>query len=219
MSYRMLIISGVVALGLLFAGGRAVAQHSHGGSDSQMSSDHDESEIGHSHEMAMIHGGQVTMTSHHHFEVLFTGKQMRVYVYDADQKPIADPKDVKASMTLMTNDKKSEHMDLHYVAPDPEKGRIQGHFYADRNMTGMKEGDMKAMFKMMGLEEDPIEFRTPVKIGSLVTYGCPMKDSAPAENPGMCPKCGMRMTKMENGRPMGNHMDHGHDGSGDGHGH
>lgn len=213
MSYRMSVASGIWALILLFASGQALAQHAHDGSH-QMGSGHAESEAGHSHEMAVVHGGQVIMTPQHHFEVLFTDDQSRVYVYDGKQNPITNPKDVTATMTLMMKDGKSETMNLDYTAPDPEKGRTQGYFYVDRDMTGVKDGEMKAVIKMAGLQKDPIEFRTAVTMGHLVSYACPMGDSDPAEDPGKCPGCGMQMKMTEHGEhmgeAMGEHMEHGH---------
>lgn len=203
MLHRISVVTGIAALSLLVGGGQALAQHAHDAGD-KAGATHEESEMGHSHEMAMLHGGEVTMTPHHHFEAVFTDEQARVYVYDGKQEPVADPKNAKATMTLMSKDGKPETMELHYMAPDPEKGRTQGYFYADHAMAA--SGEMKAMMKMMGLEKDPIEFRTTVKLGHLMSYMCPMKDSAAAEDPGKCPKCGMQMMPMESGEHMGGHM-------------
>ncbi len=214
MFHRAQIMTGMAMLGLVFAGGRAIAQHSHGGGHQMMGYGDEESKTGHSRRMAMVHGGQVTMTPHHHFEVLFTDKQARVYVYDAEQEPINDPKEVKADMTLMTKGGESETMHLQYVGPDPENGRTQGYFHADHEMASIEDGEMKGMFRMMGLEKDSIEFRTPVTMGRLMSYACPMKDSPPAEDPGRCPRCGMQMTTVQHGEHMSKAMDkdsdHGH---------
>jgi len=200
MSHRISVVAGIAAFSLLVAGGQALAQHSHD-EGKQGSAGHESSEPGHSHEMARLHGGEVTMTPHHHFEVVFTDGQARVYVYDGKQEPVAAPKNVTATMTLMAKAGKSETMELHYMAPDPKAGRTQGYFYADHEMAGGEE--TKAMVKMTGLEKDPVEFRTAVKIGHLMSYVCPMKDSAAAEDPGKCPKCGMEMMPMKSGEHMG----------------
>jgi len=208
MSHRTPVITGFAVLSVAFVGGQALAQHSHSDNQMMMGSRHGESEAGHSHHMAMVHGGEVTMTPHHHFEVLFTDKQARVYVYDDQQAPINDLSTVKTTMTLMAKDGKPETMTLQYMAPDPEKGRTQAYFYAEHDMSDVKDGAMKATVKLMGLEKEPVEFRTAVKMGQQMSYVCPMGDSAPAEDPGRCPMCGMDMTMMEHGSGMGSHMDH-----------
>lgn len=215
MSHRISITSGIAALGLVFAGGQATAQCTHGAGHPMTDANQEGSQTGHSHQMAMVHGGQVTMTPHHHFEVLFGDKQTRVYVYDDTQAPISDLEGVKGSMTLATKGGDSETVELHYLAPDPQKGQTQGYFYADHEMGAMPAAGMKATIKMTGLEQDPIEFRTPVTLSETLSYQCPMMDSAPAEDPGPCPKCGMQMTMMGHG----GHMDHGmSEGSGRMHG-
>jgi hypothetical protein len=217
MSYRIWTASGVAALSLLFAGGLALAQYTHNESHEIMSPSHHESEAGHSHEMSMIHGGEVTMTPHHHFEVLFTDKQARVYCYDDQQKPIDDLKDMTATMTWMMKDGTSMGpMNLRYMAPDPAKGRTQGYFYADRDTSKVKDGDAKAMFRMMGLEKDPIEFRTAVMTGEPASYVCTSGKGGPYEDPCNCPDGTMAVRMMGSGGPMmgehmGGHM-HGHMG-------
>lgn len=187
-----IVMTAIAMLSLALASGAALAQHSHD-KDHQMMGGQEEPENGHSHKMAMVHGGQVTMTPHHHFEVLFADSLARVYVYDGKQVPVDDPKNVKASMTLVVKGGEPETMDLQYIAPDPDKGRTQGYFYLHDRMADMKGHDMKAIVRLVGLEEDPIEFRTPVTMGEAVSYVCPMRDSDPAEDPGSCPKCGMQM--------------------------
>lgn len=43
---------------------------------------------GHSHAASEIHGGEVTMTWAHHFEIVWKADQVMVYLYDVDQKPL-----------------------------------------------------------------------------------------------------------------------------------
>lgn len=210
-------ITRMVALSLVFSGGGAFAQS--GGGHQTMKSGINEAETGHSHEMAAIHGGSVTMTPQHHFELLFTDDEARVYLYNSQQTPITDPKAAKTSMTLIRKDGQPEAMELSYVAPDPELGRTQGYFFAHRDMSGTKEGEMKATVKIVGLGKDPIEFRTPVLMGHRVSYACSMNDFGPVEDPGKCPKCGMMLTKVETEMPKGGAGDHEHGEEGTEHHH
>ncbi|MCA9756543.1 MAG: hypothetical protein KDA27_12130 [Candidatus Eisenbacteria bacterium] len=208
MLHRTSLIAGAAALGLLLSSGPLLAQHAHGHDQAEGTN---ETMAGHSHHMAMRHGGEVTMTPQHHFEVLFTDDGPCLYLYGADQQPILDPKSVKAQVTLMDKDGKSQMMDLHYRGPDSSKGRTQGYFYADHDMSHMNVENMKAMFRVMGLQKDPIEFRTPIEVGDEAMYVCPMGDSPPAEDPGRCPKCGMELKKADSGHHMdSDEHEHGH---------
>ncbi len=65
----------------------------------------EETAMGHSHEMAELHGGSVTMTPTHHFELLCTPKEARLYVYDGKQIPIPSLDGMKASMILAGKDR------------------------------------------------------------------------------------------------------------------
>jgi len=220
MHSRSSIITAVGVLITVFSFGQALAQHSHGEHKDHMAT---EMEQGHSHEMAMVHGGHVVMTPKHHFEVVFTSNEACVYLYDGKQMPMMDPKDIQVTMSLVTKEGKSEPIRLDYQAPDADQGRTQGYFRVLRPMD-MKEGAAKAMFRVVGLLDEPIEFRTAVTLGERMVYACPMGDSDPAEDPGKCPKCGMQMKMMSHGesmeKHMGEHMDHeahGHGDSSNGH--
>jgi len=181
---------------------------------------------GHSHEMAELHGGNVVMTEANHFETLFTPKEARVYCYDAAQKPIAEMKDVTASLMLHPHQGDPVMMDMLYMAPDSKTGRTQGYFYAPYDFSGVKGGMMKAMVSLAGLREKPVSFKTAVTLGEPATYVCPMGDSDPAPDPGSCPKCGMtrqkKMAEGMHGMMHGMHDDadgdHDHDET-TGHGH
>ena len=53
-----------------------------------------------------------------------------------------------------------------------------------------------------------------------VTYTCPMHPEVVADEPGHCPKCGMKLLATQLvGEDAGGHEDHEHDGHGDGEGH
>ena len=196
------LTSITAAMVLVAAGSPALAQHQHEG--------HDESTAGHSHERSTLHGGQATMTPNHHFEVLFLEKELRVYVYDGKQNPVADPKDAKVSVTFMMKDKAMEPVKLAYLAPDMEKGRAQGYFHADHGLDDTKLDSVKALVKVAGLTKEPVEFRTAVAMGELVSYACPMNCVAPVEDPMKCPKCGMDMVKRETEEPKEHEEESGH---------
>ncbi|MEZ4650207.1 MAG: heavy metal-binding domain-containing protein [Candidatus Eisenbacteria bacterium] len=206
MLHRRLLVAGAAALTLLLSSAPLLAQQARGHDQATST---DESTAGHSHHMAMRHGGEVTMTPHHHFETLFTDDGPRLYLYGADQQPILDPKAVAVQITLTDNHDTSHTMDLRYRGPDSAKGRTQGYFYADHDMNPKSAENMKAIFRVMGLEKDPIEFSTPIDIGDESMYVCPMGDTSPTEDPGRCPKCGMEMKREDSGNHMGSN-EHGH---------
>jgi len=54
---------------------------------------------GHSHAKAEGHGGAVTMTKAHHFEVVYTEKGVHIYVYDSSQNAV-DPKGSSGEVTF-----------------------------------------------------------------------------------------------------------------------
>jgi len=107
---------------------------------------------------------------------------------------------------------------MKYMPPDPEKGRTQGCFEWDHGMSGVKDGEMKALFRMTGLEKQPVEFSMPVTTRQAVSYVCPMNDSPEAEDPGTCPKCGMKRVLAKGEAAEGMPMHHGMTG-GEHHGH
>lgn len=70
-----------------------------------------ESEAGHSHEKAERHGGTVTMTSAHHFEVVPMMHGIAVFAYDEHQSPVS-VKEVTGTATVMLRSGKSMKFDL-----------------------------------------------------------------------------------------------------------
>ena len=175
---------------------------------------HDESAAGHSHEMSEIHGGRVTMTPNHHFEVLFTANEARVYLYNKAQKPIEPGEKVSATLILTSRDGGELALEMKRLRPDAEKGRASGYLAVAHDFSGVEENQMKAMVRAVGLTEEPIEFKTSVVVSEAASYACPMNCVAPAADPMACPKCGMRMVRQE-----GKKEDKGHDHSSHGHAH
>lgn len=70
---------------------------------------------GHSHEKIEAHGGTVLMTKQHHFEVVFKADAVRVYLYDARQKPM-DAKGVNGTVTLKFKNGETKEVPLRYVS-------------------------------------------------------------------------------------------------------
>jgi hypothetical protein len=211
--------TSIAAAGAMLAGAAlftAAPAFAHQDGDGKKDMDHQhmnqksESMEGHSHEMAEIHGGEVTMTPHHHFEALFLTDGVRLYAYDENQKPIMDLKGVKGKLTLQSKDGKSQSVKLDLLPPDEKAGRTQPCLAASHDFADMKPGMMKATFEVQGVTKDPIEFKTPVTISPETLYTCSMHPDVRAEDPGECPECGMKLTPMET------ESGHGHD-SGDMH--
>ncbi len=155
---------------VLPGGGALLAQHQH----------KEESQAGHSHAKAEIHGGEVAMTRAHHFEVVWMPDHVMVYLYDGSQKPLAakgvtgevvfkfkDGKEQKAALTLMEAGKMQmmsehhaeggQHEMMHGKMSKEEMEAMhklmssQDHFMASVNLENVKEGDVKATFTLKGL--------------------------------------------------------------------
>jgi hypothetical protein len=156
----------------------------------------EETAAGHSHEMAELHGGSVTMTPTHHFELLCTRKEARLYVYDGKQVPIPSLDGMKVSMVLQQKTGKPMTMPMTYVKPDAAHGRTQGYFVATHDFSGAKEGTLKATFLVEGLGKGPVEFKSAVSLGEQAVYACPMHSDVTGEDPGKCGKCGMNLVKV-----------------------
>jgi hypothetical protein len=158
----------------LLSGGALLAQ------EHQHDQRKEESQAGHSHAKAEIHGGEVTMTKSHHFEVVWMPDHVMVYLYDINQKPLAakgvtgevifkfkDGKEQKATLTLMEAGKMpmmgehhaegGQHEMMHGKMSKEEMEAMhklmssQDHFMANVNLENVKEGDVKATFTLKGL--------------------------------------------------------------------
>ena len=162
----------------------------------------EETAMGHSHEMAELHGGSVTMTPTHHFEVLCTPKEARLYVYDGKQIPIPSLDGMKASMILQEITGKPMTMPMTYVKPDAAHGRTQGYFVAAHDFTGADKNALKATFTVEGLAKKPVEFKSAISLAEPTVYACPMHSDVMGEDPGKCGKCGMNLEKL------GGHEEH-----------
>ncbi|NUM77688.1 hypothetical protein HUU40_25265 [candidate division KSB1 bacterium] len=158
---------------LLSSGALLAQQHQHG-------QHKQESQAGHSHAKAEIHGGEVAMTKAHHFEVVWMPNHVMVYLYDMNQKPLAakgvtgevvfkfkDGEEQKAALTLMEAGKMpmmsghhaegGQHEMMHGKMSKEEMEAMhklmsnQDHFMASVNLENVKEGEVKATFTLKGL--------------------------------------------------------------------
>lgn len=185
------------------------AEHAKGG--------HSNETEGHSHAKAEQHGGLITMSTkkEFHFEVVFHSDSVRVYLYDGKQNPIS-AKGVSGITSLLFRDDhkpKSLNADLVYINPaeqkkdehdhghkKEEKGRHEQDFLqAKINLAKVQTGNMKAVFALKNLpgkEEKNLTFIETFRLGQLVEYACPMKDSKPTNHPGKCSKCGMELERV-----------------------
>ena len=186
------------------------AEHAKGG--------HSNETKGHSQAKAEQHGGLITMSTkkEFHFEVVFHRDSVRVYLYDGKQNPIS-AKGVSGITSLLFREPdhkpKSLNADLVYINPaeqkkdeddhghkKEEKGRHEQDFLqAKINLAKVQTGSMKAVFALKNLpgkNEKNVTFLKTFKLGRLVEYACPMKDSKPTNHPGKCSKCGMKLERV-----------------------
>ncbi len=173
---------------------------------------------GHSQAKAEQHGGLITMSTkkEFHFEVVFHRDSVRVYLYDGKQNPIS-AKGVSGITSLLFREPdhkpKSLNANLVYINPAEQKKDEHGHGHkkeekdrheqdfvqAKINLAKVQTGNMKAVFALKNLpgkDEKNVTFLKTFKLGRLVEYACPMKDSKPTNHPGKCSKCGMKLERV-----------------------
>lgn len=156
-----LIGPAVIVLGVFLGlnAGRVLAQE-HGHEDQAEKS-------GHSHDRATLHGGSVTMTQQHHFEVIFHEKELRIYVYTGAQDPIFDLKGISGSVMFRSKGGDTLTVKLSYDAPDSSHESTQGYLSVKHDFSGVKEGTMKASISLEGLsnpKETSVTFRESVRL-------------------------------------------------------
>jgi hypothetical protein len=135
------------------------------------------SDGGHSHAESEIHGGEVTMTWAHHFEVVWRADQVMVYLYDVDQKPLP-AKGVSGEVTFKFKNRPEQKVTLTMIeaekvpadstisaksdmAPTPKEETAvppqrlsnQDHLVASINLAEVKDGELKANFTFKGLPD------------------------------------------------------------------
>jgi len=145
---------------------------------------------------ADVHGGDVVTAAGYEFEVLFTGGEARVYVYDGKEKAL-EPKDASVRVVITPGKKGGSGLDLAYVAPDPEQHRGQGYFAAAHGFESIPPEGLKAAFTVKGLGKDPVVFEVPVREAAPAVYVCPMKcKNIEYTDPGACSVCGMALHRV-----------------------
>lgn len=97
-----------------------------------------ESEAGHSHEKAEQHGGSVTMTSEHHFEVVPMMHGIAVFAYDMHQNPVS-VKGVTGTAEVMLRSGKSMSVELTPYSAMHSSQMMGGNH---SGMMGNKSGQM-----------------------------------------------------------------------------
>lgn len=216
--YQSLAIAGAMLAGIaLFTAQAVLAQGSGQGMGMSHESTNHASGAIKGHSMAGIHGGMAAMTPHHRFEALFLQDGLRLYVYDADGKPVMNLEGAAATVTLQPKDSKARSVTLHVLSPDEKAGRSQPCLAASYDFGDMKAGKMRAGFEVKGLAKDAVAFQMPVSMMHQPLYTCSMHPDVRAEDPGKCGECGMNLMPMDAGKmDSGTHesgdMHPGHDG-------
>ncbi len=139
-----------------------------------------ESRPGHSHEQAMAHGGKVTMTQQHHFEVVPMMYGVSVFAYDYRQNPI-DASSAQGSVTVMTKDGDeltaalkpySEVMSMLREGQGMmEQGEhMESMLFANMDFSKMDAAEAKVTVNITGLEsekESRVSFRETIALTDL----------------------------------------------------
>jgi len=139
-----------------------------------------ESQAGHSHEQATVHGGKVTMNQEHHFEVVPMMHGVSVFAYDYTQNPI-DVSNAEGMITLMTKDGKeltaalkpySESMAMHEEGQEMmQQGQhMESLLFANLDLSGIDAREAKVTVTITGLqsEEEPqVSFRETIALTDL----------------------------------------------------
>jgi hypothetical protein len=165
------------------AGMHDAEQQMHGMVEGQ-AGDGMEQVAGHSHDMAMRHGGAVAMTKAHHFESVWSKDGLRLYLYTDAQAPLAVGKAAGTVTFLLKNGASQEvvfakeapgaqetpivyfcpmHPEVVQMAPGvcPKCGGmklfVQDRLVAKRNLAEAVPGALKAVVKIAGLAGDEKE--------------------------------------------------------------
>lgn len=160
---------------------------------------------------AEAHGGAVTMTGDHHFEVAFQRDKVQVWLYDANQTPL-DARGVAARVEVRFEGARSRRAvttELMYVAgADGAPGHIEGPV----DMAQVPEGAAWAAFQLLKLPgvERQVSFRDTFRLARLIEggakfiYACPTHRKVTSRNVSdTCWECGRPLERKEDGRGEG----------------
>ena len=137
-----------------------------------------EEQAGHSHARAKIHGGDVVMTRHHHFEVLPARSGLLIFVYDSQQTPLYDLTDITGNTILLLKSGEEIEFDLTPVhLPGDGSGDRKGvHRHGMMNeshqpeMTPDEEHSQREM--MQGEDPQPARRETDASSYLFGEYDC-----------------------------------------------
>lgn len=159
------VLSTLISAAVLLFGIQAIAQ---------------ESQMGHSHDKAMTHGGKVTMTQQHHFEVVPMMHGVSVFAYDYQQNPI-DVSGVRGTVTVMTKGGReisaelppySEIMSMHEEGQDmmEQIEHMESMLFANMDLSKIDAKEAKVSVDITGLnseKESQVSFRETITLTDL----------------------------------------------------
>gem|GEM_PF-2439670 len=138
------------------------------------------------------HGGQITATKHHYFEVVYTPSDTRVYIYNASQRGI-NARFVKGEVLMTVHSSgQSLRFPLEVVAQPAFSGDL-GYLAANVDVSQVRDGDMDLRFDLKKLlpEEPEASFeqvffltRPPMPV---TLAGLFAADRQPVAQQGICP--------------------------------
>lgn len=206
----------LLAAGLAFGGASVLRAQDHDHDHDHGDHDHGGEKAGHSHEASAVHGGDVSMTEAHHFEVVFFENGVRVYPYGPKQELLAAKGITGTAKLTKKGVEKSVEQKLTYVPADDKKGTHRDYLEAAFDWKGIEKGGAKITIDLAGLpgEKEPKASFTVTFNGVTpkVEYICPMKcEGGRALDPAKCPKCKMEMKKTSSeGEKDDDHDHHDH---------
>lgn len=148
------------------------------------------------------HGGQLTVAGSFRFEVVYRTQETRVYLYDADQRPISTRGVLgQAAMKVRSHDKVYRHPLSHVAFKD----RAQSHDYLTlaADVSRIKAGDMSVTFELTDLpnpQQPQVTFTQTFVLSKMqdqATWTCSMHPQIKSPKPGKCPICGMDLVRAK----------------------
>ncbi|MBI3268320.1 MAG: hypothetical protein HYZ53_04810 [Planctomycetes bacterium] len=136
---------------------------------------------------AEIHGGLVTATKEHVFEIAFHHDRIEVYLYDREQAR-ASIQGAAGSVALVFRDKQRTGMHADLALVDTH---FRDWLSARMDLSRIEHGAARAFVRLAGLpgkEETNVVLEVPFQIARIAKYVC-AKDKVVADEPGYCPKC------------------------------
>ena len=154
---------------------------------------------GHAHAKSQLHSGMATMTKAHHFEVVSVPDGIRVYAYNAQQKP-ASTKGMEGRVTIMYKQGEPKVVTMTYhegamMGDGDHKMPLMDYMMAPVDLSGTSRTPVQMQFKLSkvaGEEGDSVEFTEPYEGVVNAPYTCPMHPNVWGKTAkSECPLCGM----------------------------